>query len=110
MNAHWQELFHFSTMEAARLGLEINMTNGPGWCGSSGPWITPELSMQKLVTTAVTAEGPSNFSGILAKPGEPDRSHDKFASTVPTGGYYRDVAVLAYPETADGTAPRRAGG
>ena len=45
------------------------MTNGPGWCGSSGPWITPELSMQKLVTTAVTAEGPSNFSAILAQAG-----------------------------------------
>ena len=25
------------------------MTNAAGWCGSGGPWITPELSMQKVV-------------------------------------------------------------
>ncbi len=41
MNPEWRELFRFSVAEAHRLGLEINMTNGPGWTGSSGPWITP---------------------------------------------------------------------
>ena len=25
-----------------RLGLEVNMNNDAGWCGSGGPWITPE--------------------------------------------------------------------
>ena len=57
MNAEWQNLFHFSVQEAARLGLEINMANGPGWCGSSGPWITPELSMQMLVSTNLECKG-----------------------------------------------------
>src|SRR5580693_9176801 len=51
MNSEWQELFCFSVSEAHRLGLEINVANGPGWEGSSGPWITPETSMQKLITT-----------------------------------------------------------
>ena len=37
--------------EADRLGLEVNMNNDAGWCGSGGPWITPELSMQKVVWT-----------------------------------------------------------
>ena len=27
------------------------MNNDAGWCGSGGPWITPELSMQKVVWT-----------------------------------------------------------
>src|ERR1700691_2874960 len=54
MNPEWQRLFEFSVQEAARLGLEINMDNGPGWTGSSGPWITPKLSMQKLVWTNLT--------------------------------------------------------
>ncbi|MDB5325213.1 MAG: hypothetical protein JWM57_782, partial [Phycisphaerales bacterium] len=57
MNPQWQSLFQFSVEEAHRLGLEINMTNGPGWCGSSGPWVTPELSMQKLVSNIATVEG-----------------------------------------------------
>src|SRR5580700_5045950 len=68
MNAEWQELFCFAVSEAHRLGLEINMTNGPGWCGSSGPWITPELSMQMLVSTNLVVEGPTNLSLVLPKP------------------------------------------
>jgi hypothetical protein len=68
MNPEWQHLFQFSVQEAARLGLEINMDNGPGWTGSSGPWITPELSMQKLVWTNSTVTGPTNFSAVLPVP------------------------------------------
>ena len=63
MNAEWQELFRFAVAEAHRLGLEINMTNGPGWCGSSGPWITPEFSMQHLVLTQTHAQGPHRLQG-----------------------------------------------
>ena len=106
MNAHWQELFRHSAAEAARLGLEINMNNGPGWCGSSGQWITPELSMQKLVTAAVTAEGPSHFSRVVPKPGEAARTPNASKGATPPAPYYRDIAVLAYPKTADGTVPR----
>ena len=47
----WRELFKFVCLEAERLGLEVNMNNDAGWCGSGGPWITPELAMQKLVLT-----------------------------------------------------------
>src|SRR5882724_615234 len=83
MNAEWQELFRFAVSEAHRLGLEINMTNGPGWCGSSGPWITPELSMQMLVTADLTVEGPTNFSLALPKPEtRSKRGQDVFNSTV----------------------------
>jgi hypothetical protein len=37
----WRKLFHHALSEAARLGLEINMTNADSWTGSAGPWITP---------------------------------------------------------------------
>jgi len=103
MNAEWQELFRFAVAEAHRLGIEINMTNGPGWCGSSGPWITPELSMQMLVSTNLVIDGPSHFSADLPRP-ETDskRAHDGFGSTVKYEDYYRDIAVLAFPETTNG--------
>ncbi len=103
MNVEWQDLFQFAVREAHRLGLEINMTNGPGWCGSSGPWITPELSMQMLISTNLSLEGPSNFSGALPRPDT--RSHlsqDAFNSTVKYEDFYRDIAVLALPETNNG--------
>jgi hypothetical protein len=104
MNAEWQELFRFAVAEAHRLGLEINMTNGPGWCGSSGPWITPELSMQTLVATNVLVTGPVHFSTVMPAPNShhPRRS-DVFDSSVQYEDFYRDIAVLAYPATTHGS-------
>jgi hypothetical protein len=105
MNAEWQELFHYAVAEAHRLGLEVNMTNGPGWCGSSGPWITPELSMQRLVATNLVLEGPAFFSGVLPRPDTGDKSwRDVFTSSIKYHDYYRDLAVLAFPETTNGVA------
>ena len=80
MNPEWQRLFEFSGREAARLGLKINMANGPGWCGSSGPWITPELSMQKLVWTNRVVTGPTNFSAVLPRPDSGIRKPDGYDS------------------------------
>jgi len=104
MNAEWQDLFCFAVSEAHRLGLEINMTDGPGWCGSSGPWITPELSMQMLVSTNLSVAGPSHFSDVLPQPDTASRrSHDGFNSTVKYVDFYRDIALLAFSETTNGT-------
>ncbi len=80
----WRQLLLHAGREANRLGLEINMNNDAGWCGSGGPWITPELSMQKVVWTKKVIEGPHKFVGELAKP---KAEHD----------YYEDIAVLAMP-------------
>src|ERR1035437_1437273 len=106
MNAEWRNLFQFSVQEAARLGLEINMANGPGWCGSSGPWITPELSMQMLVSTNTLVEGPANFSAALPSPDTGGRQrHDSFDSSIKYEDFYRDIAVLAFPDTTNGIVP-----
>jgi hypothetical protein len=87
----WRELFKFVCVEAARLGLEVNMNNDAGWCGSGGPWITPELSAQKVVWTETAAAGPKRFEGLLPAP-------EKVA------GYYRDIRVLAFPALPDGAS------
>src|SRR5215510_10076193 len=47
----WRALFKHTVQEAARLGLQVSLHNAPGWCGSGGPWITPDLAMQKLVSS-----------------------------------------------------------
>ena len=105
MNPEWQRLFEFSVQEAARLGLEINMANGPGWCGSSGPWITPELSMQKLVWTNLVVTGPTNFSGEFPRPDLGNRNRDHFDSQVSFKDYYADIALLAFPAATNGVVP-----
>jgi hypothetical protein len=84
----WRELFKFVLLEAKRLGLEVNMTNDAGWCGSGGPWITPALAMQKVVWSTTQVEGPRRFEQVLPEPQK-------------VAGYYEDIAVLAFPTPAD---------
>ncbi len=87
MSPPWRELFKHANEEAARLGLVITMPASPGWTGSGGPWVRPEQSMQKLVSSETDLTGPQRFDGMLPKP-----------ETV--AGFYRDVAVLAFPTPA----------
>ena len=83
----WRELIQHACKEASRLGLKINMNNDAGWCGSGGPWITPELSMQRLVWTETAVTGPKRFEAKLPQPKA-------------VKDYYRDIAVFAYPTPA----------
>src|SRR5512143_3490622 len=92
MEAEWRALFMHAVAEAQRLGLEINMNDDAGWNGSGGPWITPEQSMQKVVWTEAEVKGPARFEGLLAQP-EAVR------------GYYRDIAILAFPKVGDFRIP-----
>ncbi len=84
--AKWRGLFKHVLAEAHRLGLQVNMNNDAGWCGSGGPWITPELAMQKLVWTNVDVKGPSKFDQSLPQPQS-------------VANYYKDVVVFAFPKT-----------
>lgn len=92
MGDEWRGLFKFAVAEAGRLGLEINMNDDAGWNGSGGPWITPEQSMQKVVWSETEVKGPAHFEGKLAQP-----------ETV--RGFYRDIAVQAFPTTGDFRIP-----
>jgi hypothetical protein len=87
-SAAWREMFQFACQEVHRLGLEINLCNAAGWAGSAGPWITPELSMQKVVWSEISAQGPGGIEQTLPTPEQQE-------------GYYRDIAVLAFPTPAD---------
>ena len=83
----WRALFKHLCAEAHRLGLQVNMNNDAGWCGSGGPWITPELSMQRVVWAETNLTGPMRFEGVLPQ-------------ARPVRDFYRDIAVLAFPTPA----------
>lgn len=95
MTEAWQELFVQTVRDAERLGIDITLGIGPGWCGSGGPWVTPEQSMQHLVFSSVELEGPQTYSGPLPLPEQ--RSTPWHAMANP---YYADVAILAFPSRA----------
>jgi len=79
----WMEKMEFATKECERLGLELSMGSCAGWV-AGGPWITPELSMQDIVWRHTFVSGPAKAPIQLPQPTK-------------NRGYYRDVAVLAYP-------------
>ncbi len=83
MTEPWRQLTRHALAEADRLGLELGLHNCAGWSSSGGPWITPEHSMQTVVTSEQTVQGPAHFSAVLPKP-------KVFID------YYRDIAVLAF--------------
>ena len=92
MSARWRALFRHVHSEARRLGLEVNMNNDAGWNGSGGPWIKPEQSMQEVVWSETNVTGPLHFEGTLASP--------------PTvAGFYRDIAVQAFPAVSGERIP-----
>ena len=83
----WLELFNHACNEASRLRLEISMNNDAGWCGSGGPWITPELSMQKIVSSEMRVDGGTKIDLLLPQPPAVQE-------------FYREIAVLAMPAPA----------
>ena len=83
----FHDCLNHTAKEAERLGLEMSMKNCSGWTCSGGPWVTPEHSMKTVVwtETRIKAQTPS------AKLKQP-KTHL---------GFYRDIAVLAFPTPKD---------
>ena len=84
----WMALTQHAIKEANRLGIELAIHNCPGWSESGGPWITPEISMQKVVWTEKPVKGGEHFTGTLPQPEA-------------VKGFYRDIALLALPASPD---------
>jgi len=101
MGDEWRQLFVHAVKEARRLGIEIALGAGPGWCGAGGPWVKPDDAMQVLVASSATVTGPGKFNGVLEKPEPRDPFFGKGtlnpAAEKQWREFYRDVAVLAFP-------------
>ena len=93
LTEHWWQLVQHAVEESERLGLTLAFNCCDGWATASGPWITPEMSMQHVVWSDQTVAGGREFSGKLARPPSLE-------------DYYRDIAVLAmpFPEEWDQTS------
>ena len=80
----WYDLLLYAAREARRLGLELCLSNCSGWANSGGPWVTPEMGMKCVVWTEKLVNGPQAEPITLEQPENPH-------------GFYRDIAVLAFP-------------
>ncbi|HEX5791027.1 MAG TPA: glycosyl hydrolase, partial [Luteolibacter sp.] len=95
MTEPWQDAFVQIIRDTERLGMDVTLGIGPGWCGSGGPWIKPEQSMQHLVSSSVELKGPQAYSQKLPVP---DQSKEPFLDM--KDPFYEDVAVFAFPSAA----------
>ncbi|MDU1903153.1 MAG: glycosyl hydrolase [Dysgonomonas sp.] len=80
----WWEMVDYAFREADRVGVKIGFHVCDGFALAGGPWITPELSMQKVVWSQVNIQGGKNINQALPQPQS-------------WKGYYKDIAVFAYP-------------
>ena len=92
MTETWQNTFVQMVRDSERLGIDVNLGIGPGWCGSGGPWIKPENAMQHLVFSSVDFKGPQKVSQKLPVP---DQRQEPFLSM--RHPFYEDFAVYAFP-------------
>ena len=74
----------FAMNEADRIGVKLAFHDCDGFAVAGGPWITPELSMQKIVWTKTLITGGKLFHDTLPKP-------ENYK------GYYHDIRIYAYP-------------
>ena len=93
MSEEWQNLFANAVHLAERLGIDMTLLAGPGWCGSGGPWVKPEQSMQHLVFSTMDTKGPARFDDVLPMPAQRIDAWHNMASP-----FYEDVVVYAFPK------------
>ncbi|MEN6426471.1 MAG: glycosyl hydrolase [Phycisphaerales bacterium] len=87
----WRELFVHAVKEADRLALELSLSIQSGW-NLGGPMVTPEMAAKMLTWSEVRIQGPTTFRETIPQPQTRD-------------GFYRDVALLAYPCKPDRDGP-----
>ncbi|MFC1766048.1 glycosyl hydrolase [Planctomycetota bacterium] len=83
----FREILVHGTQEADRLGLKIGIHNCDGWSSSGGPWVSAEEAMKRVVCSDTVVSGGTVDVNLKQPP-----THS---------GFYRDIAVVAYPTTEE---------
>ena len=79
--------------QADRLGLRLGLVASSSW-NAGGSWVTPRDAMKGLYHSETTVTGPSKLSQVLPFPAN---KAPKGADGLPL--YYKEVAVLAFPQS-----------
>jgi len=81
---YWWQCLKHAFSEAQRLKIKLALHISDGFALAGGPWITPELSMQKLVFSELFLKGNVLF-------------HDTLPQPECNENYYKDIAIYAIP-------------
>ncbi|MBC7363709.1 MAG: prolyl oligopeptidase family serine peptidase [Candidatus Aminicenantes bacterium] len=83
--------------EADRLGLHLGIVASSSW-NAGGSWVQPREAMKGLYVSEINVSGPAKLSQVLPFP---TCNAPKDANGLPL--YYKEIAVLAFPQTPDNT-------
>ena len=83
LTPEWKKIFAFAVAEAKKRGIRLGFHNCPGWSSSGGPWIRPEDSMKVVVSSATDVKAGQSSVRLPQPPAKL--------------GFYRDLAVIAFP-------------
>ena len=83
LSDEWWKRWETAIREAKKNNIRLGFHNCPGWSSSGGKWIKPEDSMKVLVAAATDVAD-------LSRP-------VKLAQPTAQHGFYRDIAVYAFP-------------
>lgn len=83
MTPTWWALVDHAVSEAQRLGMTMSLNMCDGWATASGPWITPDISMQVVTWSETRATGGEKQIRLPLPPHKRD--------------HYRDTAVFGMP-------------
>ncbi len=64
LSPEWWESLRYAARRARELGLTFDMASTNGYV-AGGPWITPELGMQKIVTLRPGEVAPKGFTPLV---------------------------------------------
>lgn len=81
--------------EADRLGLHLGLVASSSW-NAGGSWIQPRDAMKGLYHSEITVQGPARLSQVLPFP---PTDAPKGTNGLPI--YYKEIAVLAFPQTTN---------
>ncbi|HYJ38619.1 MAG TPA: glycosyl hydrolase, partial [Chitinophagaceae bacterium] len=84
LSPEWWDMIKHAFAESKRLGIKLGLHASDGFALAGGPWITPDLSMQKIVWTEKKVNGGKLFNEVLEQPETLEN-------------YYKDIAVFAFP-------------
>src|SRR5882757_10002701 len=68
LSPRWWEMVRFAMQQADSLHLQLAMHACDGFAVAGGPWITPALSMQKVVSARTTGDGGQRIEQPLPQP------------------------------------------
>ncbi len=92
----WRKLFKHAVQQADKLGLELSLNIQSGW-NLGGPNVTPEMAAKMLTWSEIQIEGPAHASPSTSRGSGPVSFNQELPEPQKRAGYYKDIAVLAFP-------------